>query len=157
MKYNNSPNPVYSGKRIVKGRPAILVPIHDDSTISSDSIIAPTVICNHSLSFLGDIDIKTGNLINPNHPNYGTTIQNKIIAFTSSKGSSSGCVILSSMANQGKGPAAIITLNPADYNIVEGAILGNVPFIAEMDPRFFSEIKTGTLLQIHDHSCYLYE
>ncbi len=131
----------YKGKRIVKGSAQL------------DNISAPCILCSHSFSFLGDIDSHSGKIIRTDSPCKDMHVSQQILAFTSSKGSSSGCVILSSLAKQGKGPVAIITLQPADYNLVEGAILGDIPFLAEIDPQFFEEIQTGMRIKIQGDTC----
>lgn len=133
----------YKGKRIVKGSAQL------------DIISAPCILCPHSFSFLGDIDSHSGKIIRIDSPCKDMHISRQILAFTASKGSSSGCVILSSLAKQGKGPVAIVTLQPADYNLVEGAILGDIPFLAEIDPRFFREIQTGMSIKIQGNICVL--
>ncbi|MCK5848207.1 MAG: DUF126 domain-containing protein [Caldisericia bacterium] len=138
----------FYGKRIVDGV--------NNSQFSSDDksiITAQVIVCQESFSFLGDVDIKTSEIINPDNTNFGIPMKNKILAFCSSKGSSSGCVILSSMVKKGIGPLAIITLEPADYNLVEGAILAQVPFLAEIESDFFSNTKTGMLISINKNSC----
>ena len=136
---------VFKGKRIVKGSAQL------------DTISAPCLLCPHSFSFLGDIDSHSGKITRIDSPCKDMHISQQILAFTASKGSSSGCVILSSLAKQGKGPVAIITLQPADYNLVEGAILGEIPFLAEIDPQFFKEIQTGMQITIQGNTCTLLE
>jgi predicted aconitase with swiveling domain len=139
----------FYGKRVVEG-------INHSKVHSVDGIItAPIIVCQESFSFLGDVDIKTSEIINPNNKNFGVPMMNKILAFYSSKGSSSGCVILSSMVKKGIGPLAIVTLEPADYNLVEGAILAQVPFLAEIEADFFTKTKTGMLVSLNKNYCII--
>ncbi len=144
----------YKGKRIVKGSSQLHQKIEKSQL---DVISAPCILCPHSFSFLGDIDSHSGKITRIDSPCKDMYISQQILAFTASKGSSSGCVILSSLAKQGKGPMAIITMQPADYNLVEGAILGGIPFIAEVDPKFFEEIQTGMQIKIQEGVCTLLE
>jgi predicted aconitase with swiveling domain len=53
-------------------------------------------------------------------------------------------VVLNVLARQGKQPAAIVNIKMADYNLVEGAILANVPLLCQPEQDPTTLIRTGT-------------
>jgi uncharacterized protein len=118
-------------------------------------ITGSCIVCPHSFSFLGDIDSNSGEIIKSDSPCKTLQIAHTIFAFHSSKGSSSGCVILSSLAQRNKGPLAIVTLHSPDYNLVEGAIVAGIPFVSDIDPQFFQDIQTGMVVTIRHNKCFV--
>lgn len=107
------------------------------------------IVCPGSFSFLGDVDMESGEIIAEGNPNKGMSIAGKVLIYKESKGSSGGCVVLMTLARKGKAPAAIVTIKPADYNLTEGAILAGIPFVCEPDSDILNEIKTGDVVKIN--------
>jgi len=101
-----------------------------------------------SFSFLGDVDMDSGEIIADGNPNKGKNIRDKILICGTTKGSSGGCVVLMTLAKKGKAPAAIVTMKPADYNLTEGAIVSGIPFVCEPDGDAVSEILTGRMVRV---------
>ena len=101
------------------------------------------VVINGSFSFLGDVDMETGEIIADGNPNKRKSIAEKILIYKETKGSSGGCVVLMTLAKKDKAPAAIITMKPADYNLTEGAILCGIPFVCEPEENILEIVKTG--------------
>lgn len=110
---------------------------------------APAVVCPGSFSFLGDVDMNTGEIIAAGNPALGHSIAGKVLIYTETKGSSGGCVVLQALAKKGNAPAALITIKPADYNLAEGAILARIPFVCEPDGDLTREIKTGETVHVY--------
>jgi len=109
---------------------------------------AEAVVCPGSFSFLGDVDMETGEIIADGNPNRGASIAGKVLVYTETKGSSGGCVVLMTLAHKGRAPAAIVTVKPADYNMAEGAILAKVPFVCEPDGDVIGGIETGQTVTV---------
>jgi predicted aconitase with swiveling domain len=99
------------------------------------------VVFPGSFSFLGDVDMDTGEVLVA--PNKGVLLAGKVLIYRETKGSSGGCVVLMTLAKKGRAPAAIVTVKPADYNLAEGAILARIPFVCEPDGDLLACIKTG--------------
>lgn len=99
------------------------------------------VVFPGSFSFLGDVDMDTGEVLVA--PNKGVLLAGKVLIYRETKGSSGGCVVLMTLAKKGRGPSAIVTVKAADYNLAEGAILACVPFVCDVDEGILSAIKTG--------------
>jgi len=122
---------VYHGRKVVRG-----------------CAEGEAVVCPGSFSFLGDVDLSTGEIIASGNPNRGVCLKGRVLVYNETKGSSGGCVVLITLARRGLAPAALVTVKPADYNLAEGAILAQVPFICEPDGDVLSEISTGQRLRV---------
>ena len=85
------------------------------------NVKAEVIVCPHSFSFLGDIDLETAEIIIDNSANKGLSVSEKILIFDESKGSSGGSTVLITLAGLGKAPKAIVSVKSADFNLVEGA------------------------------------
>jgi predicted aconitase with swiveling domain len=106
------------------------------------------LVMNHSFAFMGDVDMDTSEIIVRDHEHQGVPIAGKILIYPETKGSSGGCVVLNVMARQGKQPAAIVNIKMADYNLVEGAILANIPLVCKPEQDPTALIHTGTKVRI---------
>jgi uncharacterized protein len=106
------------------------------------------LVCPGSFSFLGDVDLETGEIIAASNPNKGQTLAGRVLIYHESKGSSGGCVVLISLAKLGRAPAALVTVMPADYNLAEGAILAGIPFVCEPDGDVLSQVVTGAAVRV---------
>jgi len=124
-------NKIYKGRKIVRGM-----------------VKAQAIVCPDSFSFLGDVDLATGEIIAPSNPNKGQRLKGKILVFKESKGSSGGCVVLKTLVQKNAAPAALVTVKAPDYNLTEGTILLKIPFVADFHPKILKEIKTGQYLTV---------
>lgn len=122
----------YKGRKIVRGR-----------------VKGQAIVCPNSFSFLGDVDLATGEIITPTNPNKGQRLKGKILVFKESKGSSGGCVVLKTLAQKNVAPAALVTVKAPDYNLTEGSILLKIPFVADFHPKILKELKTGQNLLVN--------
>jgi predicted aconitase with swiveling domain len=108
----------------------------------------PALICRRAFSFLGDVDMDTGEIIAKGHEHEGETIAGKVMIYPETKGSSGGCVVLQVLAKQGKQPAAIVLSKPADPNIVEGAIVCGVALVCEPEEDLIKAVPNGALVTV---------
>ena len=100
------------------------------------------------VSFWGGVDPKTGELTNPNHPKYGTSIAGKIVVMTRGIGSSSGSSILLELLAIGKGPAGIL-MEEADAILSLGAVVAREMGYGEM-PVWI--IKSEDIIELPSHA-----
>lgn len=112
------------------------------------SAVGEALVCSRAFSFLGDVDMDTGEIIARGHEHEGETIAGKVLVYPETKGSSGGCIVLMVLAKQGRCPAAIVLSRPADPNIVEGAIVSGVPLLCEPEDEFLEVIRTGDRLRV---------
>ncbi len=113
------------------------------------SAIAEAIVCPESFSFMGDVDMDSGEIIAAGNPNKGCYLKGKILVYKETKGSSGGCAVLMTLAGKGVAPAAIVTIKPADYNMTEGAIMARVPFVCSPDGDLLSQVETGQQLRVN--------
>jgi predicted aconitase with swiveling domain len=106
------------------------------------------LVCKEAFSFLGDVDMSTGEIIAQEHEHKGETIAGKVMIYPETKGSSGGCVVLMSLAKAGMQPAAIVLEKPADTNIVEGAILAEVALVCEPEEDLIGMIPSGADVKV---------
>lgn len=111
-------------------------------------VTASAFVCRKAFSFLGDVDMDTGEIIAKGHEHEGETIAGKVMIYPETKGSSGGCLVLMVLAKQGRQPAAIVLSKPADPNIVEGAILAGVPLLCEPREDLISSIPHGATVTV---------
>lgn len=119
----------FHGKGVVKG------------IVTADVILIP-----HSFSFLGDVEMNLGTILTGE--NKGVSLKDKILVFTESKGSSGGCVVLLTLVKKQLAPAGIVTVKMPDYNLAEGAILSNIPFLANISSDIFNTLHTGDKVKL---------
>ena len=108
----------------------------------------PALVCRNAFSFMGDVDMDTGVIIAKGHEHEGQTIAGKVMIYPETKGSSGGCIVLMTLAKQGKQPAAIVLEKPADPNIVEGAILAGVSMVCEPEEDLIAAVPDGTMVTV---------
>lgn len=76
------------------------------------------------LSFWGGVDPMTGRIIEPSHPQYGESIEGRILLLPHGRGSSSSSSILAEALRRGHGPAAIVLEDP-DAILVIGSLVAH--------------------------------
>lgn len=114
----DSERSAYSGTLVVAGR-------------GSGALL---VLCE-PLSFWGGLDSRTGNIIEPGHPQHGSSLAGKVLLMERSKGSSSSSSVLAEAIRNGTGPAAIVMREP-DLIVGLGCIVASelyaihVPIVA---------------------------
>jgi len=97
-------------------------------TIVPGTAKGQTVISELPISFLGDVDPETGEIIDKNNPLRGVSIVDKILVFPCGKGSTVGSYILYQLAKNRKAPAAIIN-EEAEAIVAVGAIISEIPML----------------------------
>lgn len=96
-------------------------------TLKCKNVIAeskklPLVYSNDSFSFVGGVNIKTGDISDYRHSNYKENITGKAFAFPFGKGSSGAGLVLMEMLRIGTAPAAIINIH-TDPVILTGPLI----------------------------------
>lgn len=105
------------------------------------------LVMRDPISFQGEID-EAGNIVVRGHAYVGENVAGKVLIYPEAKGSSGGCMMLRLLARRGKKPAAIVNTRNLDPNLVEGAILADVPMLCfpQRDP--YEIISTGDLVEV---------
>ena len=95
------------------GNPRVLVP---------GRARGAAVVLEEPLSFWGGVDVDTGRVIDPRHPQAGADLAGKVLVMPSGRGSSSSSSVLAEAARRGTAPAAILLFEP-DPILVLGAVV----------------------------------
>jgi len=103
------------------------------------------LISRSPISFLGDVDPKTGKIINERNELYGKSIVGKIFAFPYGVGSTVGSYVIYQMKKYGTAPAAIIN-ERSEIIIAVGAIISDIPAV---DSVKLSEIEKFKLAKVN--------
>ena len=105
---------------------------------------AEALVTSKPISFLGGVDPADGKIVEKGHELYGACIKDKVLCFPHGHGSTVGSYVLYSLARNGLAPKAIVN-QTADPVIVVGAIIADIPMIAQIDIR---QIKTGDVVEV---------
>jgi hypothetical protein len=76
------------------------------------------------LSLWGGVDVSTGVVIDPTHPQRGESLRGRILSLPRGRGSSSSSSVLAEMLRTGVGPAGLITAE-VDSILVTGALVAS--------------------------------
>lgn len=113
------------------------------------TVKAQALVFSKPFSFMGEVDMMTGIIIAKGHEHYGKSVAGKVLIYPEAKGSSGGCFVLRSLSSHCKTPAAIVNIANVDYNLVEGAILGNIPLLSKPDKDIMKLVKTGDMIEVN--------
>lgn len=120
-------------KLTLKGRPIVPGKVRGTALASTKPI-----------SFLGDVDVNTGTIMERDHDLYGNSIKDVILCFPHGRGSTVGSFVLYRLAKSGLAPKAIIN-SIADPVVVVGAIIANIPMVDKIDIKM---IRNGDVIEV---------
>ena len=105
------------------------------------------LLSREPISFLGNVDPKTGVVVEKGHPLEGKSVAGKVLVFPRGKGSTVGSYVLLEMKQNGVAPIAIINLE-AETIIAVGAIISEIPMLDKLDADVFSILKNGDVVEV---------
>jgi len=106
------------------------------------------LITQSKISFLGDVDMDTGEIVGKDLDIFGESLSNKILIFSEGRGSTVGSNIIYGLAIKGLAPKLIITCN-IELITVSGAIFGDIPMIICQNEKIFNKFKNGDFVTIN--------
>ncbi len=105
------------------------------------------LVMRDPISFQGEID-EEGIIVVRGHPHAGESVAGKVLIYPEAKGSSGGCMMLRLLAKRGKKPAAIVNTRNLDPNLVEGAILADIPMLCFPKEDLYEILSSGDLVEV---------
>jgi predicted aconitase with swiveling domain len=108
----------------------------------------PALVANEAISFLGDLDIMSGCVVNKRHPLLGVSLKRTVLVLPHSIGSAGAWRFLYQLKVHGTNPVAIVQHKLPDSSLVQGAILAKVPIVCEPDADILTVIRTGDLVEV---------
>jgi predicted aconitase with swiveling domain len=113
-------------------------------TISPGKAEGKAIVSTEPIGFYGNVDPKTGIVIEKGHPLEGKKITGKILVFPCGKGSTVGSYVIYGLAKNGVAPAGIIN-KETETIVATGAILAGIPCVDSVD---IEKIKNGDNIKI---------
>lgn len=108
----------------------------------------PALVSSEAISFLGDLDIRTGSVVNKRHPLVGVSLKGTVLVLPHSIGSAGAWRFLYQLFVHSTNPVAIVQHKLPDSSLVQGAILAKVPIVCEPDADILTVIRTGDHVEV---------
>lgn len=104
------------------------------------------IVSSEPISFLGGVDPKTGEVIDPNHELKGKIIKDKVLFIPGGKGSTVGSYVIFQMKKYNTAPKAIICME-AEPIIATGAIMSDIPMVDQ--PESTEGLENGVSVEVN--------
>ncbi|WP_456481472.1 aconitase X swivel domain-containing protein [Methanopyrus sp.] len=108
---------------------------------------AEALVSSQRLSFLGGVDPKTGDVIDPSHELYGEKLTDRVLILPGGRGSTVGSYVLMEMSDRGTAPAGIV-VREAEPILVVGCVLGDIPLFHRPERDLVEELSTGDVVKL---------
>ena len=123
--------------------------------IISRGIAEGNVILTHdTISFLGNVDPKSGVIVEEGHELFGKSIKDKVLVFPHGKGSTVGSYVLYQLSKNGVAPSAMINID-SDPIVAVGAIISGIPLVDKLEVNPFDFLKDGDMVKIDSINGYV--
>jgi predicted aconitase with swiveling domain len=108
----------------------------------------PALVSSEAISFLGDLDIRSGKVVNKRHPLLGVSLKGTVLVLPHSIGSAGAWRFLYQLYVHHTNPVAIVQNRLPDSSLVQGAILAKIPIVCEADADVTTEIHDGDIVTV---------
>ena len=119
------------------------IPCHK---VASGKARGPALVTGMAISFLGNVDPKTGVVVDPGHELFGQQISGKVLIFPGGKGSTVGSYVIYQLKKRGLAPVAMINLR-SEPIVAVGAIISGIPLVDRV-PEKIMQVKSGTCIEV---------
>ena len=116
-------------------------------TVCEGKAEGEAIVYNGAFSFLGDLNPATGEIALPGHTLEGRSVANKVLVFTSGKGSSAGPRIAWQAKQNGCAPCAMIC-QESEPVMSCSVIAAGIPTVHKPDKDLFKLIETGDYVKV---------
>jgi predicted aconitase with swiveling domain len=100
------------------------------------------LISKEPIGFYGNVDPKTGIVIEKGHELEGKCIKDKVLVFPHGKGSTVGSYVIYGLKKNGVAPAALVN-RETETIVATGAILAGIPCIDKLEKDPLEVLKDG--------------
>ena len=118
--------------------------------IVSGQAIGPALVSRTPISFLGDVDIRTGRIVGASTDIVGQDLTGCVLIVPATRGSAGAWRFLYQLYKHGTHPVAILTQDMPDPSVVQGAILAKIPIVALVADKISDAVSPGTRLEVRD-------
>ena len=105
------------------------------------------LLTHEAISFLGNVDPKTGIIVEPKHELFGQCIKDRVLVFPQGKGSTVGSYVLYQLIKNNVAPAAMINVE-SEPIVAVGAIISCIPLVDRMERDPFEVLKNGDTVRV---------
>ncbi len=99
------------------------------------------------ISFLGNVDPETGEIVDPDHVLYGKSISGKVLVFPYGKGSTVGSYVIYQLIKNKVAPGAMINLD-SEPIVAVGAIISEIPLVDRLEKDPYKILKDGDIVRV---------
>jgi len=114
--------------------------------VASGCARGPALVTKDAISFLGNVDARTGTVVDPAHELFGQCIAGKVLIFPGGKGSTVGSYVIYQLKKRDLAPVAMINLR-SEPIVAVGAIISGIPLVDRVTEEIL-RIKNGTLVEV---------
>ena len=111
--------------------------------IVDGSASGPALIGDEAISFLGDVDIGSGQIVGDLPSLKNASVRGTVLIFPYTRGSAGAWRFLYQLFKHGNHPVALITDSVPDPSVVQGAILAGIPILCEPARQLKGLIASG--------------
>lgn len=112
------------------------------------------MLTHDPISFLGNVDPKTGKVVDANHELFGQSVQGKVLVFPHGKGSTVGSYVIYQLFKNGVAPAAMINLE-SEPIVAVGAIISAIPLVDRLEDDPYTFLKDGMSIKVNSSEGYV--
>jgi predicted aconitase with swiveling domain len=123
-------------------------------TISRGVAEGKVLLTQDAISFLGNVDPETGEIVEPQHELYGQSIAGKVLVFPHGKGSTVGSYVIYQLFKNGVAPAAMINLE-SEPIVAVGAIISEVPLVDRLEKDPYEFLKNGDRVIVNSTDAFV--
>lgn len=123
-------------------------------SISQGKAEGYALVSKMPISFYGDVDKKTGIIINKKSDIYMESLKDKVLIFPYSIGSTVGSWIIYALKKNNVAPAAII-VDKADMILASGCLISEIPLLDKPEKDLKNIVKKGDYIRIDEDSIIL--
>jgi predicted aconitase with swiveling domain len=123
------------------------------STIAARGIVdgtakGPALVGAEPISFLGDVDIRTGRVVGDLPSLRNTSVKGTVLIFPYTRGSAGAWRFLYQLYKHANAPVAIVTQAVPDPSVVQGAILSGIPIACEPEEDLSKLVQNGAAVSV---------
>jgi len=115
--------------------------------ISKGKAKGEVLLSRDEISFLGDVDPRTGVVVEKKLDAYRKSMAGKILVFPRGRGSTVGSYVLYQLKKNKKAPRAIINLE-AETIVAVGAIISKIPMVDRLERNPLEFLKNGDIIKV---------
>jgi hypothetical protein len=110
--------------------------------ISKGCADGEVLLSGDPISFLGNVDPQTGEIVDPDHCLFGKNISGKVLVFPHGKGSTVGSYVIYQLFKNGVAPVAMVN-QECEPIVAVGAIISEIPLVDGLESNPFEMLKDG--------------